>query len=314
MLVNGQWQREWNPVQKQDKQGRFIRQTSSFRTRFDTSAITQLSRGERPYTLYVALICPWATRVLIARSLLGLEDALPIKIVAPAITDYGWEFSDFPGATPKAEVAFNYMHELYTLSDPHFTGRATVPLLWDNTQRIIVNNESADLLAILNDDLRPLHQSHYQLRPEQQRSEMEALNQRIYSQLNNGVYQAGFAQSQHAYIEAYTHVFAMLDELDNRLASRRYLFGDRFTESDIRLFVTLARFDVAYYGIFKTNRQRIADFAHLNRYFHDLIQIDAFAKNTNVEHIKVGYYSIKALNPTQIIPQGPKLDWFKYLS
>ncbi|MFM2475935.1 glutathione S-transferase family protein [Celerinatantimonas sp. MCCC 1A17872] len=314
MLVNGQWQKKWDPVQKQDKDGRFIRQTSSFRQRLDATSVARLKNGERPYTLYVALICPWATRVLIARSLFGLEDYLPVKIVAPTLTDYGWQFTDFPGATAKSEVEFNYMHELYTLSDPHFTGRATVPVLWDNEKRCIINNESADLLKILNDDLRELHQSDFNLRPESFSAQMDELDERIYRKLNNGVYQAGFAQSQKAYDEAYQNIFSMLDELEERLAHQRYLFGEQLSESDIRLFVTLARFDVAYYGIFKANRQRISDFTHLNRYFHDLIQIDAFAKNTNIEHIKTGYYSIKALNPTQIIPDGPDLDWFKYLN
>lgn len=313
MLVNGQWQKKWDPVQKQDSEGRFIRQTSSFRRRLGATSVMRLKNGEYPYTLYVALICPWATRVMIARSLFSLEEYLPVKIVAPALTDYGWQFADFPQATPKDDIEFDYMHELYTLSDPHFTGRATVPVLWDNQKRCIVNNESADLLKILNDDLRELHQSHFQLRPTTLVEGMDALDEQIYRKLNNGVYQAGFAQSQKAYDEAYQNIFSMLDELEERLANQRYLFGEQLTESDIRLFVTLARFDIAYYGIFKANRQRISDFTHLNRYFLNLIQIDAFAKNTNVEHIKAGYYSIKALNPTQIIPNGPHLDWFKYL-
>lgn len=313
MLVNGQWQRHWDPVQKQDSEGRFIRQTSSFRAHFSPEEIQTIGAGKRPLTLYVALICPWATRALIARSLLGLEDYLKVITVSPEMTDYGWAFADYPGASDPQTVSFNYMHELYTQTDPQFTGRATVPALWDDNAGKILNNESADLLQIFNDEFRPLQQTPLELRPEQHLDAIEALNKRIYSQLNNGVYQAGFAQSQKAYEEAYGHVFTMLDELEQRLSDRRYLFGNDLVETDIRLFVTLARFDVAYHGIFKANRQRISDYPNLSRYLDDLLQIEAFAKNTNVKHIKAGYYAIKALNPTQIVPVGPDLPWFKYL-
>ncbi|MFM2480532.1 glutathione S-transferase family protein [Celerinatantimonas sp. YJH-8] len=313
MLVNGQWQRHWDPVQKQDKDGRFIRQTSSFREHFTADEIQAIGKGQRDLSLYVALICPWATRALIARSLLGLQDYFDVKVVAPKMTDYGWAFDHFPGASDPDRVPFDFMHELYTLSDPDFTGRATVPVLWDNQARRILNNESADILQILNDEFRPLHQSDYQLRPQDQLDAIEQLNQRIYTQLNNGVYQAGFAQSQKAYEEAYQNVFTMLDELEQRLNDRRYLFGDAIVETDIRLFVTLTRFDVAYHGLFKTNKKRISDYPNLSRYLVDLLQIPAFAENTNVTHIKQGYYSIKALNPPQIVPKGPALDWLQYL-
>ncbi|CAG8999169.1 MAG: Glutathionyl-hydroquinone reductase PcpF [Candidatus Celerinatantimonas neptuna] len=313
MLVNGQWQKNWDPVQKSDEKGRFIRQTSSFRTRLSKHEAKALADGEKPLTLYAGLICPWATRTLIARSLFGLERYLPVKIVAPIITDYGWQFTDYSDSTPRSEVQFDYAHQLYVKSDEKFTGRATIPFLWDDTEQRIINNESADILQIFNDDLRVIHNSHYQLRPQQHLDEIGTLNKAIYERLNNGVYQAGFAITEEAYQEAYEHVFSMLDELENRLEGQRYLFGENLSETDIRLFVTLVRFDVAYYGIFKTNKKRISDYCNLSRYLDSLLQIEAFAKNTNIKHIKAGYYSIKALNPNQIAPKGPELDWFKYL-
>ena len=315
MLVNGIWEKRWDPVQKQDKQGRFIRQSSAFRERIPADVVTAMQAGEyhEPrYQLYVAYICPWATRTLIARALFGLESHIDVKIVEPQLSDYGWKFGDYPGSTPEADVPVQYIHQLYTQTDPQYTGRATVPVLWDRQEHRIINNESADILTIFNDDLRPLHKVDLNLRSGPVLSDVDAFNERIYHSLNNGVYRAGFATSPLAYREAYQEVFETLDWLEAHFAQNMYAAGNQLTESDIRLFVTLVRFDVAYYGLFKTNKRHIADYPALSAYLDRLLQISAFRDNTNIDHIKAGYYSVKALNPNGIVPEGPELPWFKW--
>ncbi|RBW46375.1 glutathione S-transferase family protein [Psychromonas sp. B3M02] len=309
MLVNGVWERKWDPVQKQDKKGRFIRQSSAFTKRIDDPHAA-LEDGLR---LYVAYICPWATRALIARSLLGLEEAVSVEVVEPALTDFGWRFGDFPGATNSQVQSVEFVHQLYTMTDPEYTGRATVPILWNCKNNNIINNESADILRIFNDDLRPIHQSLVNLYPPALQNEIDMFNDSIYNSLNNGVYQAGFASTQQAYNEAVTAIFSRLGKLEEHFSVNQYAVGQKLTESDIRLFVTLIRFDVAYHGLFKTNLKRIADYPYLSGYLLRLLKLDAFAKNTRIDHIKTGYYSIKALNPSMIVPAGPILGWFDLL-
>jgi glutathionyl-hydroquinone reductase len=202
-----------------------------------------------------------------------------------------------------------YLHEIYTRADPHFTGRATVPALWDKERQTIVNNESADLVRMFNSGFGELADASIDLYPEDLRSDIDALNAEVYASLNNGVYRAGFATTQLAYEEAFAGVFATLDALERRLATGPFLTGDRLTEADIRVFVTLARFDAAYHGQFKCNLRRIADYANLSAYLARLIALPAFRDTFNLDHIKRGYYSIKALNPTRIVPLGPELKW-----
>jgi glutathionyl-hydroquinone reductase len=202
-----------------------------------------------------------------------------------------------------------YLHEIYTRADRHFTGRATVPALWDKERNCIVNNESADLIRIMNTGFGALAGQSVDLYPEDLRAEIDALNDAVYPALNNGVYRAGFATAQGAYEEAFQAMFAMLDNLERRLKAGRYLFGERLTEADIRVFVTLARFDAAYHGQFKCNLRRIADYPNLSAYLNRLIAIPAFRDTFNLDHIKRGYYSIQALNPTRIVPVGPQLAW-----
>ncbi len=310
MLVNGQWQSKWDPVQKKDSEGRFIRQSSAFTNRI-LNAQTAVENGLR---LYVAYICPWATRTLIARSLLGLEQVIEVNVVEPQLGDFGWKFGSFPGATNSGIEGVEFAHQLYTKTDKQYTGRATVPVLWDIEGDKIINNESADILRIFNDDLRPIHNSDVNLYPDALKAEIDAFNESIYDSVNNGVYRAGFASSQQAYDEAMASLFDRLETLDEHFQQNDYAVGNQLTESDIRLFVTLVRFDVAYHGLFKTNVKSISDYSGLSAYLERLLKIDAFAKNTRVDHIKAGYYSIKALNPSQIVPKGPQLDWFKYLS
>lgn len=315
MLVNGVWEKKWDPVQKQDKQGRFIRQSSAFRESIPSNVVNLMASGEYAtprFHLYVGYICPWATRTLIARSLLGLEQHISVSVVEPQLTDEGWQFGGYPGSTPETDESVKFIHQLYTQTDPAYTGRATVPVLWDKQEQRILNNESADILRIFNNDLKPLHRFEIDLSPAEQSPEIDTFNARIYDSVNNGVYRTGFATSQQAYEEAYTEVFEALDGLESHFARHPFAVGEHLTESDIRLFVTLVRFDVAYYGLFKTNKKRISDYPELSAYLERLLQIPAFRNNTRIDHIKAGYYSIQALNPTGIVPAGPELPWFKW--
>jgi putative glutathione S-transferase len=315
MLVDGKWSEAWRPVQSTDAKGGFVRQISSFRNWVtpDGAAGPTGGGGFRAetdrYHLYAAFGCPWATRILIARQLKRLEDAVSVAIVEPAMTDQGWRFGDYPGADRDAVNGATYLHEIYTLADPHFTGRATVPALWDKERRTIVNNESADLLRMFNSGFGALADTSIDLCPADLRAAIDSLNAEVYGSLNNGVYRAGFATSQVAYEEAFVAVFATLDTLERRLERGPWLMGDRLTEADIRLFVTLARFDAAYNGLFKCNLRRIADHANLSAYLARLIAIPAFRDTFSLDHIKGGYYSIKALNPAGIVPLGPELGW-----
>ena len=315
MLVDGKWRGAWQPVQATDAKGGFVRQISSFRSWVTPDAAAGPTgeggfRAERGrYHLYVALTCPWATRVLIARKLKKLEDAVSVSIVEPAMTDEGWRFGDYPGATRDSVNGATYLHEIYTRADPHFTGRATVPALWDKERRTIVNNESADLLRMFNSGFGALADEAVDLYPQDLRAEIDALNGQVYPSLNNGVYRAGFATTQEAYEEAFAGVFAMLDALERRLGPGPCLFGERLTEADIRVFVTLARFDAAYHGQFKCNLRRIADYSGLSAYLARLIALPAFRETFSLDHIKRGYYSIKSLNPSRIVPLGPDLAW-----
>lgn len=314
MLVDGKWTAEWHPVQATDKKGGFVRQTSGFRNWVtpDGSAGPTGEGGFKAeagrYHLYVALICPWASRTLIGRKLKKLEDVISVSIVEPALSDEGWKFGDYPGSDRDGLNGFAYMHEAYTSADPHYTGRATVPVLWDKKTKTIVNNESADILRMLNSGFGDLADNGINLYPEDLRDAIDALNDHIYPRLNNGVYRTGFATTQLAYEEAFADVFATLQELETRLASGGpFLFGDRLTETDVRLFVTLVRFDAAYYGLFKCNLRRIADYRALQAYMMRVLNIPGVRDTVNIDHIKRGYYSIKALNPTRIVPVGPDL-------
>jgi glutathionyl-hydroquinone reductase len=233
---------------------------------------------------------------------------ISVSVVEPALSDEGWKFGDYPGADRDTLNGFTYMHEVYTSADPHYTGRATVPVLWDKKTKTIVNNESADILRMLNSGFGALADNGVDLYPEALRGEIDALNDHIYPRLNNGVYRTGFATTQIAYEEAFTDVFATLQELESRLVSGGpFLFGDLLIETDVRLFVTLVRFDAAYYGLFKCNLRRIADYPALQAYMMRVLTIPGVRDTVNIDHIKRGYYSIKALNPTRIVPVGPDL-------
>ncbi len=312
MLVNGVWEENWQPIQAKDDEGRFIRQTSPFRSWITLDGLPgptgsggfKAERGR--YHLYVAYICPWASRTLMVRELKGLQEVIGVTVVNPRLTDQGWQFGGYPGSDEDRLNGAGYMHELYTQADPKISGRATVPVLWDKQTGTIVNNESADILRMLNSAFAGIVNQGPDLYPQDLAAEIDTLNDDLYRDLNNGVYQAGFASSQAAYEEAYHIVFASLDQLESRLADgRTYLFGERLTETDVRLFVTLVRFDAAYHGLFKCNRNTLRAMPGLHAYMHRILALEGIASTVNLDHIKAGYYSIKALNPTRIVPAGP---------
>jgi putative glutathione S-transferase len=316
MLVDGKWTADWHPVQATDEKGGFVRQISGFRNWIspDGSAGPTGGAGFKAeanrYHLYVALICPWASRTLIGRALKKLEDVISVSVVEPTLSEQGWKFGSYPGADSDTVNGKTFLHEIYTSADEHYTGRATVPVLWDKQRLTVVNNESADILRMLNSGFGALADEKIDLYPEELRVGIDALNARIYPMLNNGVYRTGFATTQLAYEEAFADVFSMLDELETRLDHQGpFLFGNVLTEADVRLCVTLVRFDAAYNGLFKCNLRRLNDYPNLSRYVEQMLRVPGVRETVSIDHIKAGYYSIKTLNPTGIIPVGPQLQF-----
>lgn len=308
LLVDGVWHDQWYDTESTG--GRFERPATVFRNAIDPDGAHPPASGR--YHLYVSLACPWAHRALIVRRLKGLEPHIGVSVVHPYMGSGGWHFdARYPGATEDALFGFEYLHALYQRADPHYTGRVTVPALWDRTRDTLVNNESADLVRLLNRafDGLPGVDAAMDLYPADRAGRIDALNERIYHAVNNGVYKAGFATSQAAYEEAVGELFTALDELDDRLGEQRYLTGGTPTEADWRLFTTLVRFDAVYVGHFKCNRYRIADYPHLSGYLRDLYQQPGIAGTVNIDHIKRHYYtSHPMINPTGVIPVGPVLD------
>ena len=305
MLVNGKWVENWQPVQAKDEKGGFVRQVSGFRDFVSADGSTSFAAEAGRYHLYVALICPWASRTLIARKIKGLDEVISVSVVEPELTEQGWRFL----SDPDPILGATYMHEIYVAARPDYSGRATVPVLWDKKTKTIVSNESSEILRMFNAGFGDLA-SGPDLYPEALRSQIDALNERIYPRLNNGVYRAGFATTQLAYEEAFKDVFDELELLEKTLSTGGpYLLGEAFTEADIRLFVTLIRFDAAYYGLFKTNLKRITDYPALQAYMLRILALKGVAETVSIDHIKRGYYSIKALNPNGIVPKGPDLGF-----
>jgi putative glutathione S-transferase len=311
MLVDGKWIDDKQMQKATDTSGRFVRQDSTFRNWITPdgspgpTGVGGFKAEPGRYHLYIAYVCPWACRTLAYRKLKKLEDVISVSISFPAMGEEGWEFGEYPGSIPDPLHNIRYVHELYTRADPHFSGRPTVPVLWDKTQDTMVNNESADIIRMLNSAFDAYGDASIDFYPEALRPEIDQLNDRIYGALNNGVYRTGFAMSQDAYDEAVTEVFDCLNELEQRLEGQSYLLGERITETDWRAFVTLIRFDIAYHGVFKCNLRRVSDYPNLAAYLKRLYDVPGIAETVDFHHIKYGYYGISKVNPSGIVPKGP---------
>ena len=312
LLVDGVWQDKWY----ESKNGRFERQESPFRNwvTADGSAGPRGTGGFKAeagrYHLYVSLACPWAHRTMIFRKLKGLEDLIPMSIVSPDMLEHGWTFNTDEGSTGDTENGKQRLYEIYLLADPKFTGRVTVPVLWDKKTKTIVNNESSEIIRMFNSAFDGLTGNTDDYYPQALRAEIDRVNDLVYPNINNGVYRAGFATKQDAYEDAYRDLFGALDKVEDILSRQRYLAGSTITEADWRLFTTLVRFDAVYYSHFKCNQRRIGDTANLSNYLRELYQVPGVAETVDLNQIKRHYYfSQRTVNPTGIVPVGPPLDF-----
>ncbi len=317
MLVEGVWKDVWYDTK--ETKGHFKRSASQFRDwitadgQAGPSGKAGFKAEKDRYHLYVSLACPWAHRTLIFRKLKKVEDLISVSVVDPLMLENGWEFKPAdkrtPGATEDHLFGSSAMWQVYTKADPTYSGRVTVPVLWDKQQNTIVSNESAEIIRMFNSAFNALTGSQDDYYPEPLRAEIDQLNDLIYDTVNNGVYKAGFATTQEAYAEAATKVFKTLDLLEARLEDKRFLLGAQQTEADWRLFTTLVRFDPVYVGHFKCNIRRIHDYPNLTGYLRDLYQTSGIPETVNIRHIKDHYYrSHKTINPTGIVPIGPELE------
>ena len=308
LLVDGKWQDKWYDTKKSG--GKFERQASKFRNDISSDDSSEFKAESGRYHLYVSLACPWAHRTLIFRKLKGLENHIDVSIVHPEMLENGWEFKTYPGATGDKLYNTDFVHQIYTKAQPSVTTRVTVPVLWDTKTHSIVNNESAEIIRIFNTAFNALTGNTDDYYPKALREEIYSINERVYHDINNGVYKAGFATSQAAYEEAVTSLFNALDWIEARLSKQRYLVGDSITEADWRLFTTLIRFDAVYHGHFKCNKRQIADYPNIFGYMKELYQVDGVRETVNLDHIKRHYYfSHTMINPTQVIPVGPEQDF-----
>ena len=314
MLEDGVWKDVWYDTKSTG--GRFKRSTSSFRNWVtkDGSAGPSGDGGFKAeagrYHLYVSLACPWAHRTLIFRELMGLQDAITVDVVDYHMGENGWEFKKRDGATGDSLMGKDYLHQVYTEADPHYTGRVTVPALWDKQKKTIVSNESAEIIRMFNSAFAeiadPKAPDFY---PEELQGEIDEINDLVYNTVNNGVYKAGFATEQEVYEENVAALFDTLDKIEDRLKAQRYLVGEKLTEADWRLFTTLVRFDPVYVGHFKCNIRRIADYPNLYGYMRELYQMPGIAGTVNFKHIQHHYYgSHDTINPNGIVPVGPAMD------
>jgi putative glutathione S-transferase len=313
-LIDGEWHDVWYDTDSTG--GRFERTTAPFRNWVTADGAPGPSgEGGFPaaagrYHLYVSLACPWAHRTLILRALKGLEETISVSVVHWRMLENGWTFEDGPGVIPDPVLGADFMHQLYTHVVPDYTGRVTVPVLYDLERDTIVSNESAEIIRMLNsafDGLPGVREGDYS--PASLRAEIDAINAPIYDTVNNGVYKAGFATAQDVYEEAARALFSTLDDLEERLSRQRWLVGDRFTEADVRLFTTLVRFDPVYHGHFKCNLARLQDYPALWGYTREIAQMPAVRGTIDLQHIQRHYYeSQRTVNPTGIVPLGPRID------
>lgn len=313
LLVEGRWHDQWY---ESSKDGAFQREQAQRRNWVTAdgtpgpSGVGGFAAEAGRYHLYVSLACPWAHRTLILRKLKGLESLIDVSVVSWLMLENGWTFDQSLGSTGDKLDHFNFMHQRYTADTADYTGRVTVPVLWDKQQKRIVSNESAEIIRMFNSAFDDLTGNELDFYPAPLRGEIDALNERIYPAVNNGVYRAGFATSQTAYEAAFDDVFAELDRLELLLGANRYLVGEYLTEADIRLFTTLIRFDAVYYGHFKCNLRRIADYPNLSNWLRELYQWPGIAETVDFQHIKNHYYgSHKTINPTGVVPKGPAQDF-----
>lgn len=314
LLVDGVWQDKWYDTSETG--GRFVRSQAQFRNwvTADGSAGPTGRAGFQAesgrYHLYVSLACPWASRTLIMRQLKGLEDHISLSVVHPLMLEHGWTFDEAPGVIADSVNQSEFMYQVYLAADPNYSGRVTVPVLWDKKEQTIVSNESSDIIRMMNTAFNDLTGNDLDFYPEHLQSEIDEMNAFIYPNINNGVYRAGFATTQEAYEEAVQELFAALDKLEGHLSNRDYLVGDQLTEADIRLFTTLIRFDAVYYGHFKCSIKALREYPHLQAYTKRLYQLKGFKETVNFDHIKQHYYgSHKTINPTGVVPMGPEVDW-----
>ena len=314
LLINGELKPNW--FETESEGGEFVREDSQFRHWItpDGAAGPSGEAGFKAeagrYHLYVSYACPWAHRTLIFRQLKGLEDLISVDVVHPFMGEPGWHFDAYPGATGDRHYGFDFMHQVYTLADPGYTGIVTVPVLWDKDEKRIVNNESSEIIRMLNSAFDGITGNTEDYYPAALRPEIDAINEAVYDNVNNGVYRAGFATTQEAYEAAFDRLFETLDDLERRLSTQRYLVGDRLTEADWRLFTTLVRFDAVYYSHFKCNRCRLMDYPNLWAFTRELYQVPGIAETVNMDHIKRHYFtSHDWINPGRIIPKGPALDF-----
>ena len=302
-LENGAWRegRESRTVN-----GEFVRRDSQFRDRVTADGSSGFPAEAGRYHLYVSAACPWAHRTIIFRKLKHLETAISMTVVDPIMAEQGWVFAE--GAD--TVNGFRHMHQVYVKARPDYTGRVSVPVLWDRKQQAIINNESSEIIRMLNSEFGAIGGAHDDYYPHRLRTEIDAVNKIVYENINNGVYRCGFATTQEAYERAFDALFTALDEMEARLDRSRYLVGERITEADWRLFTTLVRFDAVYYGHFKCNLRRIEDYPNLSGYLRDLYQVPGIAETVDIDHFKLHYYgSHRHINPTGIVPKGPALDF-----
>ncbi|GIX27385.1 MAG: glutathione-dependent reductase [Burkholderiales bacterium] len=306
-LIQGKWTPGWYDTGRTE--GEFVRAEARFRRWVTADGSSGFETEPGRYHLYVSYACPWAHRALIFRSLKRLEAAVPVSVVEPIMSDEGWAFSP---SLPDRVNGFGHLHQVYTAAKPDYTGRVTVPVLWDTKTHTIVSNESADIIRMLNSAFDAFTEVRADYYPVRLRKEIDAVNDYVYAHVNNGVYRCGFATTQKAYEAAFDRLFDALDTLERRLADARYLVGGVPTEADWRLFTTLVRFDAVYHGHFKCNLRRIEDYPNLSNYLRDLYQVPGIAETVKMDHIKRHYYmSHPHVNPTRIVPKGPLVDLVK---
>ncbi len=307
MLVEGEWQTSKIPL---DRDGRFVRSTTTKRDGITADGSSGFPAEAGRYHLYVSLACPWAHRTAILRRLKGLEDVISLSSVEPFMGEAGWMFSDGDGPFPDPLHGAVYLRDVYTMADPGYTGRVTTPVLWDKEEQTIVNNESREIMKMLDAEFEDLATTDRDFYPGDLRDEIEDALDALYEPVNNGVYRTGFARRQPAYEEAVTELFHALDRFEGVLSERRYLCGDRVTEADWAFFTTLVRFDPVYHYHFKCNLRRIVDYPNLWGYVRDLYQYPGVAETVDLDHIKEHYYrSHESINPTRIVPRGPVIDF-----